>query len=320
MELQEYNKYGSVILIGELHEIKESVRNNTGNNPLKQLHDLIEHRIIDYIYVQSNNFRNIEEFKILFVNEGKDENERNKNIMKRLKKITLEKISNKNFSKLIEFNKNNFKIRNNQVLYYTSTFVNYLKMIDYKKQNPKYNYDFQYEKNINVEYFNYILAGHGLDLFLTKNIVYKLSILINIVVYKTNEFNDNIFNYEETLKTILQEYLELILDIDINEIKHIFTHLLKLNIEERLNRYELYSEILRSVRDSDLVKRISNAVKINNFNIIVMYFGLNHSSNLKYLINIDENLHINPLSIDMNDSMNDSMNENNSESYCCYIK
>jgi hypothetical protein len=289
--ITEYTKK-PVILIGEYHEIKENVRKNT-HTIISNIHNIFEymiHRelIKHNILLTSKNPE--KKMRICFINEGQDENERCNNLKRNINKIT------DNFYDIREFNGKNKKFME---VYYLSCMMEIIKIFEYTMTNINITFDEQYKKAINKNYFEYMLEAHRLISFFNAHETQLYDdITTNIVEYRKKHRKHKVpQNIIEAIQNLMSSVFERIKNDNVKSI------ISRINAENKHNDsltkipYDQIKNELRHIRDENIINNL--VINVENYDIIVFYFGANHYDNLYNLINSSDSLKLHKISCNM---------------------
>ncbi len=284
-----------VILIGEMHELKEDVRSRKMSS-VGILHNYIEKKITQYLIAQAQDkIKYPNGINVMFVNEGQDPNERNNNIIKSIFKagITNELSRISEFSKAV-MEKNNYKIS-----YFATGVLSFLKTIDHYKTDPSYKYDIQYNCPVNETYFLKLFLSHKLENLFTKY-THDECIIQLIKIACGSLLGDYTLAYNQ----VVNKFIQLISQYEDSQysVSHLFVPLIESSPDERIGFSGLNNTImeqLRCFRDSNLISRINIGLERKPVDFIVFYFGLNHYSNQRKLIEQSEFMELDELGFKM---------------------
>ncbi len=268
-----------IIFIGEYHE--NDVSRFCGM--AKMLHDPIEEEIYERLLSE---YQRDTSKKTLFINEGSCYNLRNDSIMRKLSELGIHK---DNFRILQEFDINDKSLRGSKAMYYISGLIELLVLFDssiYKKESmPKF--DYQYGMEIDEKYYLNTIFGTSLHDIITKKQKFSLGLMIKTILKEELVQSDYEF-YERVYNTLITDFITLYrpfvdtLFIDIY--LDVFESLLSKTSEERESLYPIIKERLRSIRDVSIIRNIEKQVVEEEINMVVLYFGASHYTNMLDLI------------------------------------
>lgn len=292
-----------IIEIGEFHETRSNFQMKQKSD-ISIIHDIIEKYIFDYLIGKSKELAR--PISILFVDECQDENERNNNLINRFS--TLNKISpiTSKMSRITEFSKSIMSNPSNRYLYYMSSLISFLRLLDGYRQNPSLTRDVQYDMEINENYFRYIFYGSKLNEIITIENYHKITDVVKIILQKNPQKD-----YQTPFANLLDMIIGLlhstgIVDTDLGaRFLPMFETIKNIPITKRLGESQdsgLYCEImemLRNIRDEKLFSRMDITLTTKPFDFIVCYFGMNHYDNHVRLVSKSKNMKLSSISMKM---------------------
>ena len=212
--------------------------------------------------------------KILFVHHGIGLEVKTNDIIDKLIPYGYNK---GNFKNLIEFSPKALEQPSNKLIYFTKQFISLLKTFDSIKQNPTWTTHPLFNKEININFFSDIVNHLNLGEFISSNNDFLLltSKIANILVYKKEEFDGEVFNYEECIYNLISKFYELVKtwgntessDSYIHSIYHeLLNGSIKYSTEGRTKLYVQCAQNINNICCDKIIKRIE--ANSENFDLI----------------------------------------------------